>query len=492
MERILTGAQMKAADASAIAGGMPSLVLMERAALAVADEIEKRNWDKSRILAVCGTGNNGGDGVAAARILAERGFRVFVCLVGKPEKYSEQLRTQLKIAEKYPVTFVNSFTAAEYTVIIDALFGVGLARELKGDFLEAVHKINAGNAKVLAVDLPSGIHTDSGRVLGAAVNADVTLTLAYKKPGLLFYPGASCAGEVVLRKIGISAPEISDRDSLYRLEEKDIRNLPPRDESGNKGTFQKLLVIAGSDTICGAAYLAAKAALRTGIGMVRIFTAPQNRTALSVLLPEALIDTWTEPEIDREALNHLLAWADAVAIGPGLSQSSFAEKLLRNFLELNHLPCVMDADALNLMAKAPELWDQILFPCTITPHIGEMCRLTGKTAEEIKESPLETARNFAASRGVICHLKDARSITAAPDGTCYVTDTGDSSLATAGSGDVLAGLTAGLLCRQRDLAFPAAAAGAWIHGLCGREAARRLSRAAVTASDLLNEIHRFL
>lgn len=492
MERLLTAAQMKRADEAAIEGGMPSLVLMERAALAAAEEIERRDWDKSRILAVCGTGNNGGDGVAAARILAERGYDVSVCLVGNPEKYSEQMRRQLKIAENYPLTFVNSFEADEYTVIIDALFGVGLARDLSGGFLEAVKKINEGRARVLSVDLPSGVHTDTGRILGDAVRADVTLALAYKKPGLLLFPGASRAGETIVKKIGIQAPELPAAQSLYSLELRDIRELPERDAAGNKGTFRKLLILAGSDTMCGAAYLSAKAALRTGIGMVRIFTSEKNRTALSVLIPEALIDTWEEEEPDRKKLTELLRWADAVEIGPGLSVSPFAEKLLQAFLEENTLPCVMDADALNLMAEHPDLWEKVDFPCTITPHVGEMARLTAAAPLEIKEDLVAAARNFADSHGVICHLKDARSVTAVPSGACYVTASGSSALATAGSGDVLAGLIAGLLCRQEELPVPAAAAGAFIHGLCGREAARKYSEASVTAADLPEMISRFL
>ena len=492
MERILNAAQMRQADEDTIAGGMPSLVLMERAALAVADELERTGWDTSRILAVCGTGNNGGDGVAAARLLAERGYSVSVCLTGNREKYSEQMRCQLKIAEKYPITFVNSFDPGEYTVIIDALFGVGLAREVGGVFLDAVRAVNRSGAKILSVDIPSGVHTDTGQILGEAVKADLTVTVAYKKQGLLLFPGAGCAGGVILKKIGIRAAEAVPAESVYCLEEKDIQSLPVRDESGNKGTFQKLLIIAGSETICGAAFLSAKAALRTGVGMVRIYTAEKNRTPLSVLIPEALIDTWEGEEPDGGQLQSLLDWADAVESGPGLSVSGFAEKLLALFLEMNHLPCVMDADALNLMARNPGLWEKVKFPCTITPHVGEMSRLTGLSAAVIKSDLVAAARNFAMEHGVVCHLKDARSVTASENGCCYITVTGNSALATAGSGDVLAGIIAGLTVQEDRLPAPAAAVGACIHGLCGREASRKYSRASAAAADLLDEIAGFL
>ena len=255
-----------------------------------------------------------------------------------------------------------------------------------------------------------------------------------------------------------------------------------------------MLVIAGCGTICGAAALSARAALRTGIGMVKVFTSERNRTAMSVLLPEALIETWEENEAEPEAdrLSAMLSWADAVLIGPGLGVSAFSGNLLRSFLKRNHLPCVIDADALNLMAGDEALWNEINFPCTITPHIGEMSRLTGLSPAEIKARPLETARAFAARRRIICHLKDARSVTCTPDGICWITESGTSALATAGSGDVLAGITAGLLAQDRELPVPAAALAAYVHGLCGRQAAGKRSEASVNAGDLLDEIGEFL
>lgn len=494
MERILTACQMQQADRETAADGLPAMVLMERAALSAADVLEDTGWDLDRILVVCGTGNNGGDGAAAARLLAERGYKVFVYLAGNPEKYSEQMRSQLKIAEKYPVTFVNSFEKGEYTVIIDAVFGVGLSRPVRGIFAETVEQINRSGSKVLAIDIPSGVDSDTGEILGTAVRADLTVTFAYRKPGHLLYPGAALAGTVVVKKIGIYAREAEDRETIYCLEERDLKRLPGRDPAGNKGTFRKVLVIAGCGTICGAAALSARAALRTGIGMVKVFTSERNRTAMSVLLPEALIETWEENEEEPEAdrLSAMLSWADAVLIGPGLGVSAFSGNLLRSFLKRNHLPCVMDADALNLMAGDETLWNEINFPCTITPHIGEMSRLTGLSPAEIKARPLETARAFAARRGIICHLKDARSVTCTPDGICWITESGTSALATAGSGDVLAGITAGLLAQDRELPVPAAALAAYVHGLCGRQAAGKRSEASVNAGDLLDEIGEFL
>lgn len=493
MRRILSAEQMRQADQSAMAMGLPSMVLMERAALAVVEEMTGRGLDLSRVCVVCGTGNNGGDGVAAARILCERGWRPAVCLTGNPEKYSEQLKQQIRIAENYPVTFINSFRPSEYTVIIDAIFGIGLRRPVAGTYREIIDGINSSGGTVVSVDIPSGIHTDTGEIMGTAVRADLTVTFARGKTGLYLYPGAACAGTVVVRDIGIpvgSGPE--GGPGLYCLEPSDLSCLPARDPSGNKGTFRKLLVIAGSDRMCGAAYLAARAALMTGIGMVKIYTPEANRLPLSVLLPEALISTYRESAWNLQEFNRDLEWADSVVIGPGLGTSEFAGRLLAYFLDRNELPCVIDADALNLLASKKELWNALKAPCIITPHVGEMCRLMGTTPEVVKKDLIETARRFATLHQVTCILKDARSVTALPDGRCYLNLSGNSGLATAGSGDVLSGIAAGLAAQYPQLPVPPAVLAAYVHGLCGESASSKYSESSMTARNVLEAIPEYL
>jgi hydroxyethylthiazole kinase-like uncharacterized protein yjeF len=494
MKRILNAEQMRRADRHAMDMGIPSLVLMERAALAVADEVESLCADRKRVCVVCGTGNNGGDGLAAARILCERGWQPDVRIAGSPEKYSEQMRTQAEIAGHYPLRYVSAVESGKYEVVVDALFGIGLHRPVEGDFAKAVEEINRSEATVVAVDIPSGVHTDTGQILGTAVRADLTVTFAAGKTGLYLYPGASCAGKVVVREIGIPVeePEAEEPYRLFGLERGDLAMLPERDPAGNKGTFKKLLVIAGSSSMCGAAYLSARAALLCGPGMVKIFTAEENRTALSVLLPEALLSTYTESSWKEEQLCAALDWADGAVIGPGIGTSGMADRILRCFLDHNRLPAVLDADALNLMSAAPELWDLVRFPCVITPHIGEMSRLTGRTAASLKADPVAAASAFARERRVTCILKDARSVTALQDGRCWLNLSGNSALATAGSGDVLSGIAGVLTTQYPDMEIPAAAAAAYIHGLCGEAAAARLSERAATARDVLDSLPEFL
>ena len=493
MKRVLNAEQMRRADQAAMEMGIPSMVLMERAALAVVDEIIARNLDLSCVCVVCGTGNNGGDGVAAARILCERGLKPSVYLAGSPDKYSDQLRQQIKIAENYPVTFINSFKASEYTVIIDAVFGIGLRRPVTGEYQELIEEINRCRGKVVSVDIPSGINTDTGEIMGTSVRADLTVTFARGKTGLYLYPGASMAGTVAVKEIGIPVDDKNQKDSaLFCLEPYDLIALPKRDPSGNKGTFQKVLVIAGSASMCGAAYLTARAALMTGVGMVKIYTSEVNRLPLTMLLPEALISTYQETGWNARELDKELEWADAAVIGPGLGTSDFALQLLTCFLKKNRCPAVMDADALNLLARHLELWDLLQFPCVVTPHVAEMSRLAGVSVEYVKRHLEETARNFSALRQVTCILKDARSITALPDGRCFLNLSGSSGLATAGSGDVLAGMAAGIMARGSSSEIPAAALAAYVHGLCGEAASRKYSENSMTARSILEAIPEYL
>ena len=378
------------------------------------------------------------------------------------------------------------------TLLIDALFGIGLGRAVTGAFAEAIDRMNRSAAPVIAVDMPSGVHTDTGEICGTAVRADATITFTCAKPGLYLYPGARCAGHIEVRPVGIAMPDAADpQQELLQLTEEDLSGLKERDESGNKGTFGKLLVIAGSEQISGAAWLCACAALRSGAGMVRIYTEEANRQILGTLLPEALMTTYSCRHWSPDSLLKALAWADGAVIGPGLGTDETAERILQTFLENNKGPAVLDADALNILAQMAAV-PTVDFPAVITPHLGEMSRLTGIAIEDIKSHLVCVAANAAAESGVSVLLKDARSITALPDGRCWINTTGSSALATAGSGDVLAGITGALMLRRDSLPAPAAAAAACIHGLCGERAAQKKSRGSVIASDLIAEIGHFL
>ena len=263
MKRILTAAQMKQADRNTIETmGIPSLVLMERAALSCVEELQNGTWDTGKVLAVCGPGNNGGDGAAIARILKTKGVDAELFCLGNPEKYSEGMRAQKKIAENYGVREVKNPDFREYTVIIDAIFGIGVSRPLAGEYRRVVEAICASGVPVLAVDIPSGIHTDTGEVLDAAVKARATVTFACAKPGLLFDPGKRYAGEVLVRDIGIGFDAGEEETPWYgSVEKEDLDRFLTRTPMGNKGTFGKVLVLAGSGAMCGAAVLCARQSL---------------------------------------------------------------------------------------------------------------------------------------------------------------------------------------------------------------------------------------
>ena len=284
MQELVTAIQMRRSDAHTIEQqNMPSAVLMERAALSVVDVL-LQNHDPKRILAVCGTGNNGGDGVAAARILTLRGYQAEIFPVGNPDHYSEGMKAQMEIAEKYRIPVVKNPVFAEYTVIIDAVFGTGLSRPVTGVYAAVIDQINESHVPVISVDIPSGIHTDTGRILGTAVRASETVTFAFEKPGLYLPPGSICAGTIHTADIGITGCFAPGETRYYRMEQEDLVPFLQRDPLGNKGTFGKILIAAGSREICGAALLCSEAAFRSGAGMLRILTEEHNRLPLLMKL----------------------------------------------------------------------------------------------------------------------------------------------------------------------------------------------------------------
>lgn len=494
MERIVDNLLMKKLDAYTIQKkGVPSLVLMERAALAVTEEL-KKNFILDSVLVVCGSGNNGGDGLAVARLLHLSGISVSVYLAGKKESFTEDTKIQWKIAENYGVSFVNKLKPDEYTTIVDAIFGVGLSREITGDYLKILQTLETSGKPVLAVDIPSGIQGSTGQVMGTALHARQTVTFAFPKTGLLLYPGADYAGIVTVCDIGIyEDPEVLETFSgpaLFRLTEEITSWMPRRDPWGNKGTFGKVLVVAGSKNMAGAAYFAGNACLKTGAGMVRIFTPQCNRIILQQLLPEAMLTTYEEDD-DPGTLRCLLQkaeeWADVIVAGPGLGQTPAGETLISSLLSGKQKPLVLDADGLNILAKHPEWLNNIQRPCILTPHVGEMARLSGYTTAQIKQEPFQCLHSFLETYPVTCILKDARTVTGTVDGTYYLNTRGNCGMATAGSGDVLAGIAGGLLAQgvPEERAAPLAVD---LHARAGDRMAEEKGSFSLTASDLLDGI----
>lgn len=500
MRTLVTGKQMKEIDAYTIQTiGIPSMVLMERAAFAVAEEVKALAGKEELIWAVCGTGNNGADGIAAARILYLEGFRTEILLVGDPQKGSAEFLSQLSIARNLNIP-VYSWQEAEgrhCQVLIDAIFGVGLGREIQGEyqkcmeFLGGREKENeekSGREWIprlrVAVDVPSGIHADTGAVMGIALQADVTVTFGWEKLGTALYPGKTFGGKVIVASIGFpeaallkarQAEESWDGKAVTYTAE-DLRLIPGRPAHTNKGSFGHVLIAAGSENMCGAAYLSALSAYRTGAGLVKILTVEENRQILQTLLPEAILSCYTPGMLmeGRQEFKTMIEkemnWADVVVLGPGLGSDPYVEYLVEDILTSAFVPVIIDADGLNCIAAHPYLTTYYTENIIITPHLGEMARLTGESIKTIQENLPETARQYAMHYGITCVLKDAATVVSGKDGTLFINSSGNSAMAKAGSGDVLTGVIAGLTAigmEEED----AAMMGVYLHGAAGDIAA---------------------
>lgn len=489
MKEIVTCSQMKALDEGTIRDiGIPSCVLMERAALKVVEEMLPRLKEKEQILVVCGSGNNGGDGIAIARLLRLKGYRVFIYLMGKEEKMTSETKMQLSIARNYRVPEANNLNLREYTTIVDAVFGVGLARPVEGRYAQIISELNAAEAFKVAVDIPSGINGDTGFEMGIAFRADMTVTFAFRKRGLCFYPGRMYAGEIVVADIGIYADDTHE-SFMYHLENEDLKFLPEAVPYGNKGTFGKVLFIAGSNGMCGAAFLGASAAFRCGAGMVKIQTVEENRVPLQTLIPEAMVTC----EFNEEQNMKNLDWCDVLVIGPGLGISGSGRERAQWFLSHAYMkgkPVILDADGLNLLAMHAGWRNYLNSRVIITPHIGEMARLCSKSIGEIQGDLVETALDYAKETGCVCVLKDACTVIADAQKKTYLNLSGNAGMATAGSGDVLSGVLAGILCmylsgtEALDTGMKAAL-GVFVHGLAGDLAEDALGKRGMTARDII-------
>lgn len=486
MKPVLTAAEMKRLDAATIAGGTASEVLMRRAAEAVVDVLWQE-FPTARVLFCCGPGNNGGDGFLAARLFAEGGGEALVLYPfsdenGTPDtaRMSTDCRREYeRLPKSVPLLTAPDFCGV--SAVVDALFGIGLTRPLSGEVLAAVNAINAAGLPVLAVDIPSGINSDTGAVMGGALRATATVAIAAKKYGHILYPGTQFAGKVTVADIGVPITDVCGAV----LEAEDLSLLPPRPARAHKGSFGRVLVVGGSPDMSGAAHLAAKAAYRTGAGLVEIFAPAENRLVHQIALPEALLTCYDE-ESATALLEKRLAAADAVAIGMGLSTSKTARALTAAALAHPRLPLVVDADALNLIAADKELCTLLFLreaPTVLTPHPAEFSRLTGKPVAALLADMPCAAAAFARESGTVTVFKDARTVIA--DGKrLFCNVLGNSGMATGGSGDVLAGVIASLLA-QGATAENAATLGVLVHAMAGDAAAKTHGKRSLMASDII-------
>ena len=480
--------------------GVPSLVLMERAALAVCNEFRVFYPTVNSVGIIAGPGNNGGDGIAIARILHTKGYSVKAIVLGDSKKFSPQLRQELEIAGNYGVDIVYPWNIDDVSVkelskifkysefLIDAMFGIGLTRGLDGDFAIAADFLNQCEKPVLAVDIPSGYDTDSGKLLGkVGVVADKTVTFAYMKKGLILGECKAAAGDVRVADVGIYGNE----ENTAKLLDADIlRFVPDREITANKGSCGKVLVISGSESIYGACYLAANAALTTGAGLVKIYTHQNNIASIQQGLPEAMYKGYTSFE-EAEVLEEI-NWADAIVIGPGLGTSDVSVSIMDTVCKHANVPVIIDADGLNILSKDLSLLNELAsrVPIVLTPHLKEMERLCKIPVGDINYDMENVAKDFAAKHNCTVVLKNHTSVIANVN-TIFYCNSGNEGLATPGSGDVLAGIIGALLGQHIDV-VNAAAAGTFIHGCAGTIATSEVGVKGLLARDIIANIHKLI
>ncbi len=506
---VVTAKEMRELDRLTIQKyGVPSLTLMERAGEGVARALLERFGPaaKGGTLVVAGKGNNGGDGLVVARHLKKKRIPCEVVLLARKEELShdaaENLRAYLKIKGRlFEVTRESLSLLGERLkgkrLLVDAILGTGLKEEVRGLYAEAITVMNTSGLPVVAVDLPSGLDTDKGRPLGTAIKAEMTVTLGFPKLGQVVHPGLSYVGELAVAEIGIHPKAVEEvRPQTELLEEEDIGWLiPSREPDTHKGTYGHLLVMAGSRGKTGAAILACRAAMRVGSGLVTL-AAPRS---LNGIFAGSLVEVMTDPLKDNsneesEPLSdhewrRLLDKKSALLFGPGIGVKDSARTALRWLLKNLELPWVIDADGLSILAEEAGRLRFAKTPPVLTPHPGEMARLTGADTAAINRDRIGVARSFA--RDHRCHvvLKGARTLIATSDGRVFINPTGNPGMASGGMGDVLSGILAGLLTQGLEIA-DALKLGVFLHGFVADQAASARGEIGLIASDVIDGLPR--
>jgi len=503
--KILTSAEMRVIDRKTIEDiGIPGPVLMENAGIRVTEAILERFPDAAglSIVVVAGKGNNGGDGFVVARHLFAKGARPTVLLLAKKDEVKGDAALNLGIAEKMGVEIAETPTASDWkkrrmelwhaALIIDAIFGTGLAKPAEGLYAAAIEDINKARGFTIAIDIPSGLSSDSHLVIGPAIKADLTVALAAPKIGHIFPPAEEFVGELVIADIAIP-PYLFDHPGL-KLELLERASLcqyfRPRKRNAHKGSYGHLFILAGSVGKSGAAAMAGRAALRTGAGLVTVGTPksclPAVARSMVELMTEPLAET-PQGSLSEEALPKILKLMkgkNAALIGPGLSTQPPTAALVTSLLPKLKVPVVIDADGLNILAENLDALTSLPKPAVLTPHPGEFGRLVGLSNEEVLERRLELAAEFSSRLGVYLVLKGYRTLIASPDGRVFVNPTGNPGMATGGSGDVLSGMIASFIMQEKDV-LGATLAAVYLHGLSGDIGARALGERALVAGDLI-------
>jgi len=487
--------------------GIPGMVLMENAAVCVVNEILDMLPDLSgkRIVVLAGKGNNGGDALAVARHLYNKGTDVKTYLLAKKDEIKGDAAANLKILENIGIDVVEFISEEQFPefenvlmradLVVDGIFGTGLKGNVRGIPARLIDIVNSSSKTVVSIDIPSGINGENGAIMGCCIRASRTVTFALPKIGLLVNPGCEYTGKVTVADIGIPQKAIENfRIDTHTLGKHDISSLiPVRNRDANKGSFGRVLIISGSTGMTGAGCLTAKAALRSGAGLVYIgvpsrlwhIYASSTTEAITVPLDDDGTGRLSQSLIDK--IDTVIEKKDVIAIGPGLSVNNAIVEIVKSIIEKARVPLVIDADALNAISTDVSILKYLKAPAVITPHPGEMSRLTGIDIADIQKNRFEVAREFAARWNVVTVLKGSRTVVAKPDGTLLLNTTGNPGMATAGSGDVLTGIIAGLI-GQGMKPEDAAAAGVYLHGSAGDEACSKKGECGMIAGDIIEEL----
>lgn len=469
---------------------IPSIVLMENAALRVLNNID---FEKHKdITIICGTGNNGGDGLALARHLFVMNKNVKVFILGDKSKLSVDCEVNYNILcnMNIIVQFINSAEELnslkdaidKSTFVVDAIFGTGLSREVKGFFREAILLINNCSAFVLSIDIPSGLNSDTGEVLGCAVKAHKTVSFQYYKRGFLRYGSEDYTGEVVIENIGIPSLVKYEFNLKEFVSDKSFitEAIPVRGKHLHKGDFGRVSIIAGSRDFTGAAYISTEAAVKSGSGLVTLCC----HDSIKEIMSNRLIEAMTLSFKDRERLNDVLMKSDAIAIGPGMGDTVETFKILKDVIEYTDCPIVIDADGINVLKNNLNILKEKRNKIVLTPHLGEMSRITGIPVETIKRNRVDIAKSFAKEYNVIVLLKGFRTVITDGD-TLVINTTGNSAMASGGMGDCLTGIITSFIGQGLE-PLKAAYVAAYIHGYCGDSISEKSY--SVTASQVIKKL----
>ncbi len=504
--KVLTAKQMQDIDRKAIEEiGIIGPILMENAGREIAEAIKQRimQIDKEKVLIIAGKGNNGGDGFVVARHLFNSGVSVRIILLAAKKDVSGDAGLNCSIADKMGIEIIEVTSPekwkaqheilAQADILVDAIFGTGLTKPAGGRYAGIINDINDLNAFKVAVDIPSGLAADRYQIIGPAVKADLTVTMAAPKIAHVFPPAETYIGDLVVADIS-SPPFLFDDDTLRLTMIEENMVMPyfhQRDKNSHKGTYGHLFILSGSLGKTGAASMSGKAALKMGAGLVTVGTpkscVPIVARSMDELMTEPLPETseWTLAEDGLEKILSLLENMNAVMIGPGLSTQKSTAKLVKNLLPKLKIPMVLDADALNIIAEDMALLKNLKAPAILTPHPGEFARLIHSSTKEVLENKIKLVPEFAQEYGVHIVLKGYRTLISDPSGYMFINPTGNPGMATGGSGDVLSGMLSAMIVQEDNLS-DAVKAGVFVHGLSGDIAAERLGEKALLAGDIIS------